>query len=373
MNITNINERQFNLVLNREGILVNDYYDSSKEYRLFFRRNERSTTPEGKIRLFYPQESDMKIGTLFALNGSTYVITSQDGAESNIYYTSIAIKCDTTFTFYSNLAKKYITVPFVVTADNYTIARSQEISIVAGSLVVYTGDNELVKDFMVNGYYENFGNAYTISNTFCNNGLYYVYMEQTAKRGDTYNLVYNGVVTLDRGTMDTYQLSYTAMKNGTPVTNPALVYTSSNETLATVSDTGLVTLLADGQVTITAKWLEQNVECSNLFTIICESAPSTDVWNMTISGNTRLKVGFPRTYSFNVTKNDVAATAEDIKYEIVNPSNILFATNTYDSTAHTLTLMVENEDYVDESFTINATETEHSLSASLEVAVAGLF
>lgn len=371
MNITNINERQFTLVMNKEGFIVNDYYDASKEYKVFCRRNNRSNSPQGKLRLFYPQSSDMTIGTVFTLKGNTYVITSQDGIESDVYYTSMAVKCDSMFTFYSQSVSKYITVPFVVASDKYSIARSNTITITSGSVIIYTGLNDMVKSMTVNGYYENFGNAYEVGNTFYNNGLYYVYLEQTAKRGDTYTLVYNGVVTLDRSSVETYQLSYTAMKNGSPVDNPTLVYTSGDETTATVSDTGLVTPLKDGKVTITAKWTEQNVECSNQFTIIGE--PSGDVWNMVISGSNSLKVGFTRTYTFSVTKNDVAASVDDIQYEIVNPQNIVFATNTYDASTHTLTLQCDNEDYIDETFTINATETEHSLSASLVVTVKGIF
>ena len=53
----------------------------------------------------------------------------------------------------------------------------------------------------------------------------------------------------------TYQLSYTAIKNGVYVV-PTLTYVSSDETIATVDDTGLMTLLACGDVTITATWTD---------------------------------------------------------------------------------------------------------------------
>lgn len=371
MNIININERQFTLVLNREGVMVTDYYDTSKEYKVFFRRNERSNSPQGKLRLYYAQSSGLTIGTVFTFKGDAYVITSQDGVESNVYYTSLAVKCDNTFTFYSNVAKKYVTVPFVVASDKYSIARGQAITVTSGSVIIYTGLNEIVKDMTVNGYYENFGNAYKVGNIFCNNNLYYVYLEQSAKQGDTYTLVYNGVVTLDRSSMETYQLSYTAMKNGTPVANPTLVYTSSDETVATVSATGLVTTLKDGNVTITAKWTDQNIECSNVFTIIGE--PNADIWNMTITGSTTIKVGYSKSYVISVTKNDVATSLDDIQYEILNPSNIVFTTNTYDASTQTITLKFSSEDYIDNKFTIHVYETEHSLNTSLEVTCASLY
>ena len=48
LNIANINQRQFDNTMQREGIIVTDYYDTLKEYEVFFRRNNRGTTPQGK-------------------------------------------------------------------------------------------------------------------------------------------------------------------------------------------------------------------------------------------------------------------------------------------------------------------------------------
>lgn len=370
MDITRINERQFNLVLNREGINVDDYYDTTKQYRVFFRRNNRTNSPQGKLRLFYLQSSDMHIGTVFTLKGNTYVVTSQDGIESNVYYTSLAVKCDTSFTFYSTTAGGYITVPFVVASDKYTLARSNSITVTSGSVIVYTGLTDNVLDMTVNSRYEKFGNSYVVGNTFNNNNLYYLYLEQTLNQDDTYALVYNGVVTLNRGLSSTYQLSYTATTNGVPVDNPTLVYTSSNTSLATVSSTGLVTLIGDGEVTITALWTEQDIDCSNVFTII--NTQDADTWDILISGDATMKTGYTKVYGFTVTKNDVVQDdIEDIAYELINTENVTFITNSYNSTTHQLTLRVDDETEDDwyKTFTIHATEAAHSCSATRTITV----
>ena len=68
MNLGNIfssNKRQFDTTMKREGITVSDYFDASKTYNVFFRRNERSTTPQGKVRLFYSQDTPITIGIIF--------------------------------------------------------------------------------------------------------------------------------------------------------------------------------------------------------------------------------------------------------------------------------------------------------------------
>lgn len=73
LNIENINQRQFDNTMLKEGMTVQDYYDSTKTYQVFFRRNNRGTTPQGKLRLFYAQNSGISIGTIFILNGENYL------------------------------------------------------------------------------------------------------------------------------------------------------------------------------------------------------------------------------------------------------------------------------------------------------------
>ena len=71
----------------------------------------------------------------------------------------------------------------------------------------------------------------------------------------TYKLIYRGETSLNMADSTTYQLSYTAIKNDV-YEIPTLTYASSDETIATVDDTGLMTLLACGNVTITATWTD---------------------------------------------------------------------------------------------------------------------
>ena len=100
MNYANVfgrTQKQFDMTMNREKITVADFFNSDIKYDVFFRRNQRSTTPQGKVRFFYAQSTPIDIGTIFVLNGSNFIVTSKDGIESNIYFTSLAVKCDTTF------------------------------------------------------------------------------------------------------------------------------------------------------------------------------------------------------------------------------------------------------------------------------------
>ena len=257
-NIKNFNQRQFNATMKRECITVSDYYDRTKTYDVFFRRSRRGSNPNGKVRIYFSQDTPIDIGTTFVLKDDTYVVTSRDGDESDVFYTSIAVKCDTSFTVYSNAEKRYVSIPFVTLSDKFTLSSNSTVSMISGSVVIYTGDNPYSREVELNETYYNYGGYYKVGNTFYNNGLAYVYMTREAKPTDRYTLSYNGVTSLDMKDATTYQLSYTAIKNDVPVDSPTLTYVSSDNTIATVNDTGLMTLLKQGNVTITATWTDGN-------------------------------------------------------------------------------------------------------------------
>lgn len=253
MNYANVfgrTQKQFDMTMNREKITVADFFNSDIKYDVFFRRNQRSTTPQGKVRFFYAQSTPIKIGTIFVLNGSNFIVTSQDGIESDIYFTSLAVKCDTTFIVQSE--NKYIDVPMSVVSDKWTVAHGSVFSMVNGAVAMFTQDNPVVRGIAVNNKYYAFGGYYSVGNTFYNNGLAYFYLERQTMPENNYKTTYTGLTSFDLKDTTTYQLTYVVTNNGNVVDNPSITYSSSDETVATVSDTGLMTLLKEGTVEITA-------------------------------------------------------------------------------------------------------------------------
>lgn len=290
-NISNATQRQFNAVLQKEGITITDYFDKSIIYRVFFRKNNRGNAGHGKVRIFYSQDTPISIGTTFVLKDNIYIVTSQDGVESDVYYTSLATKCDTTFNVYSETEKKYIDVPFAVVSDKWTVSHGSVFNMVSGSVAMFTKDCTASRDIAVDSEYWGFGGYYKVGNTFYNNGLAYVYMERTnAPQGNQYTLTYNGETNINRTETPTYQLSFTARKNGVVVDSPALTYSSSDDTVATVDETGLMTLLKNGSVTVTSIWTddEEVTTCSVDFNVLGESAAYT---TQIIASTDNIKVG----------------------------------------------------------------------------------
>ena len=273
MNYANVfgrTKKQFDMTMNREKITVADFFNSDIKYDVFFRRNQRSTTPQGKVRFFYAQSTPIHIGTIFVLHGENYIVTSQDGIESDIYFTSIAVKCDATFVVKSE--NKYIDVPMSVVSDKWTVAHGSVFSMVNGAVAMITQDNPVARGIAVDSKYYAFGGYYKVGNTFFNNGLAYFYMERQTMPQDNYKIVYNGVTSFDINDGTTYQLSYTVTNNGNVVENPTIHYSSSDETIATVDSNGLMSMLKEGTVDITASYSMASV--TTTMTIANTPAPT---------------------------------------------------------------------------------------------------
>ena len=362
-NIKNCNQRQFDATMKRECITVSDYYNSTKTYDVFFRRNKKGSNPQGKVRIYFSQDTPIDIGTMFVLKDDTYVVTSRDNDESDIFYTSIAVKCDTTFNVYSNTEHRYVTVPYAVITDEYTLTNNNIISIVSGSVTVYTGDNSYAREVEIGETYYNFGGYYKVGNVFYNNGLAYVYMTREAKPiEDRYTLSYNGVTSLDMKDATTYQLSYTAIKNDVPVDNPALTYVSSDNTIATVDGNGLMTMLKEGNVIITAKWTDgNNTTCETTIAISnsgVEPEPTPSIGTLTISGTSRLRIGTSRKYTATYTDsngNDVSSNYTSV-WTITNAT---FNTSKLTQTVNgnQITLSFDDENLIGETFTLNVVDS----------------
>lgn len=366
-------KRQFNAVLKKEGITLTDYYDEDTTYLVFFRKNNRGTNPQGKLRFYYSQDTAISIGTIFVLKGIPYLVISQDGIESDIYYTSMAVKCDTTFNVWSNTVGAYVKVPCAVISDKYTLSHNSTISMISGSVTVYTGDNSYARDMSINSNYYNFGGYYRVGNFFYNNGLAYVYMTREAMpTDDNHSLVYNGITSIDMTDITSYQLSYSATLNGEDISEPTLTYVSSNNNVATVDENGLMTIHSTGTVTITAIWTDGNdAECKSVFTITngedggsgedSGSETPTPTPNATMaftSSQTTVNCGFERTIEVGYT--DASGNDVTDKFDTVfTITDATFDTSLLEVTdkGNKVVFYYEDLDLYGETFTLNAVDS----------------
>lgn len=240
-----LTRKQFDRVMAREGEEVQDYYNPEIKYKIFYRRTARSSTPMSNIRIYYSQDEGISIGTTIVSHGERYIVYSQDALESEIYFTSIAIRCNTYLTL------RGYEIPGVVQQDTYAVNRGaiQEIS---GKVIMFTQHNQYSDQIVVNTNIRKFGNVYSVENKFTNSGIQYFYLEQQLNPGSDYSMEYYGDTQFFMDETTTYTLRFEVLQHGIAVDpQPPLTYTTSNAAVATIDANGVMTLHSPGDITIT--------------------------------------------------------------------------------------------------------------------------
>ena len=272
--------RKFEQQLQRESTTVSDYFNDTITCEMLFRRTNRGTNPQGKLHCYFKQTEPFGIGSIIVMKGQPYVIISdKDFDESNAVYSAIAQKTNVIING----------IPFVVDTATYGEAQGSIFTQVDGDVIIYTGYNTIANKIKVNDYINSFGNAYQVSNKFVKENIIYIHLKQTTTTPDHYEIVYNGVSSFDINDGTTYQLSYTVTNNGNPVYKPTITYSSSDETVATVDSNGLMTMLKEGSVDITASYSTASV--TTTMTIANSSTPSVDYTMEIVSSSYSIKVG----------------------------------------------------------------------------------
>lgn len=280
MNIQNITERQFDKTMQRENVSLIDYFNGTK-YDVFFRRNNRSVSPEGKVRLYYKQTSKIDYGTTFTLNGKQYIVINQDADESGYFYSAIAKQCNEIVTLAGN------EIPVAIDKDTFNIQNGSVLNYINGDVTIYAQLNDITSAVAVNDVLQAFGNYYKVGNRFIDGRIIYFNLKQTVKPQDNYKITYTGVTSFDLKESNTYQLTYSVTNNGNVVKNPHISYESSNVEIATVDENGLMTMLKEGSVDIVASC--GGATCTTTMTIANTSVP-TYTLSITTSSDT-IKIG----------------------------------------------------------------------------------
>ena len=271
--------RKFEQQLQREHTTVSDYFNDTITCEMLFRRTNRGTNPQGKLHCYFKQTEPLGIGSVIVMKGQPYVIISdKDFDESNAVYSAIAKKTNVIING----------IPYVVETATYGESQGTIFTQVDGDVIIYTGFNTITNRIKVNDHINAFGNSYQVSNRFVKENILYIHLKQTTAVPDNYKITYNGVTSFDINDGTTYQLSYTVTNNGNVVENPTITYSSSDETIATVDSNGLMTMLKEGSVNITATAYGASVTTAMT---IADSSPSVD-YRMEIYASTdTIKLG----------------------------------------------------------------------------------
>ena len=366
-------QKQFSDALKREGKTVTTYY-KNETIKCLFRINKDYNNTDNHVTIFYDIDSPIKQGQLLTYGGKVFIVLNQETVENDIYYKSSLTECNVIVPLVSNSVIQNIPC---YAGDLYSpiVSNGKVIDVIDGRVDVFTESTDFVNNATLNSQSRFMGGYYDLENIANKSGITYLYFQRGLAPEHTYSLELisdNDTYEIDTTT----QLTATAKMDGLTDTGATIVYTSSDDLLATVDSTGSVTFKAEGVVTITAIWLEQNIQKSLELTITETAIPESYIVEITAPdiSNDEIKLGLTCTFT---------GTVKDNLGNVVSPVNLVFNIDTNyggkvtltDKGNGTCTIKVNNDAYdlIGNKFTLTCTDTISGFSGTWLLEIVGMW
>ncbi|MEA4827524.1 MAG: Ig-like domain-containing protein, partial [Clostridium sp.] len=208
-------------------------------------------------------EENVKQGNIIKGLDTYWIVTNKDvNIKNNIYSKCVVTKAIHNIKIY--IENQLYEFPAIIKTQAQSINYGQYINTADGKIILVIQDNDFTKKINYNDRFIKMGSVWKVTGfTSENEGLRYLYCEK-----GTYNDVYDDIkeeiadrwkyetkheyvitvepttVTLNLG--DTQQLTVSVTDNGVEVKNPTLIYISSDNTICSVDENGLITANAIG-------------------------------------------------------------------------------------------------------------------------------
>lgn len=163
----------------------------------------------------------------------------------------------------------------------------------------------------------------------------------------------------------TFQLTFSATKNGTAVDQTDVSFISSNEAVATVSATGLVTAVDTGSCVITARYEKATTSIS---VDVDEAAQAAEIWIIKPDQTDTILYGTSKTYGVQIYENGVLSDA--VYTATISGVEGIIVTVTENGVVVTVP---DNEALVGREFTLTVNCAELAVSSTLNLTVRGWF
>jgi len=331
---------------------------------------------------------DIEQGDIVELEGNKYIVISDRENINNVYSKFIVRKLYKNIKVYINNELKSV--------DCFIDTNAQAIqdSLPFGAIKLTVQENKTTNKIGYDLRFITMGNVYKVVGfTSEYSGLKYIYAEKdvftdfddmengiadywkyNTKHG--YALVAEPTTTtLNEG--DTLQLNVTVtdtVNNITnPIENPTLIYTSNDETIATVSETGLITAIAEGITTINIKFVgEDGTELTKTVSVTVQKKEEVHNYSVVLEGNSTLKEFTEENYVAKLLDNGVEVPSQfdfSIDYN-GNDSKIATLEIIDDNTVK----LIANQDAIYGTIKLVATNrADSNLKAEMDIKVISLF
>ena len=335
-------------------------------------------------------KSAFKTGDVVEYQGGKHLVFSQVDKNTNSYAARLR-RCNHRIAFNYKGDVQWFDV--FIEAKVFDIEEGKVISLPQGNIIVWVQENEQSTKVALTQRFINTGRAWQVTGIDRTKpGLMRLYCELTATTSDDdmvheiadyYKYAHNYAVSVSNqqpveiALGETTQLIFTVTDNGAAVsTLPAFTCTSSSEAIATVSNTGLITGVANGEATITAAitgYPDAKVTISAKVT--GSVTPSYSV-AITFKNSAQIKVGSSaKPFTAVIYENGTAITTKSVTWSVKNKDytgETMAALS--DMTGTTCKLSVPNNNaYIGYSVVLNATLADDStVFCNLDVLIISL-
>lgn len=228
--------------------------------------------------------------------------------------------CNNTINLYLNSVLYYI--PCVVNSNiNLSLDETKFVAIPNSTIIVYVANNTINQNITRNQIYNLSGDNYKIIdiNRVVKPGLLVLKMEYAVEEVEEHLFeitILNGE-NIKISQSETLIIDVELKDNGVIVTSPALLYSSSDESIVTIDDSGLITGISIGNAIITCK-LQNNETVCDTINVTVEEIPIEDSFSINISGETTVKLGNDITLTANVLNNGIVDIAKSVIWFVTN-------------------------------------------------------
>lgn len=304
---------QFNRLKNKSGknveVVKSDF--SKIETICIVKEFDNGNNSTEDKTIFFSIEDKINQGDMIEYENNTYIILLMEENINNVYMRYVARRCDHTIKIYVD--NKLVEIPCNISTYSQDIFENQYVKLPTGNIKITCQNNNISNKISYDKRFIKMRNAYKIVGfTSENKGLKYLYCEKTEidnTMDDLENEIadrwrnevkhnYSIEVTptelnINKGNTEQLHLIVkdTTDSGTVVVENPTIIYTSNNNNIVTIDNTGLITAIGEGETTITVKF--ENIE-----KIINISV--SNVVELVITGKDNMAIGRTRTYTSNI-------------------------------------------------------------------------
>lgn len=362
-------KRQFNNAMKREGKTITSYY-KQESFQCLFRKNNDTNSTDEHLTIFYDTSNNIYQGQLLTHKNKHYIVLNQESVENDTYYKSSLLQCNLFLPVISNGVR--LNIPcYAQDLTSPTIINGSVLSTLDGIGMILTESTDIINKISISGdtVYNILGGWFEVINRYVKDNISRISIERTVQPNFTYSLELTSE--LDTSIVgESTTLTPIAKIDNIIDSTATIIYESSDNTIATVNNNGLVQFLSAGVVTITATWVEQNKTAVLSLTAKEEVVEENYTFKITTPLPLQLKLGSSKKFTPSLTDSNVIEQPFTAVWSFnYNGMEQSYFTITYSGNICTVKVSEDAWDLIDKNLTVIATTEDGKYTTSVNVLI----